>query len=183
MKRLAPIVLLAAMLSQNFGCAVFAGESQSDDADEALVLNLAANWKLANQRKAGNEQVLQYLPSGSNLHNPAELLTVTTISNVPSGRDAKTYILQVKQAMESAKGAGAFNWRMVKETPLDASCEYTLSGHGKIPDQHEIMRVIRGAGELHSVIYHFGKKTVSTPEKERAWEIINAVKLAPVTEP
>lgn len=37
-------------------------------------------------------------------------------------------------------------------SPQDSSCEYTFTGHSKIPGQLEIMRVLRGAGEIHSLI-------------------------------
>jgi hypothetical protein len=83
--------------------------------------------------------------------------------------------------MESAKELASFSWQMVKSTAEDSSCEYTFTGHSKIPDQLEIMRVIRGAGEIHSIIYHFGKANVPKAEKDRAWAIVNAVKLAPAS--
>lgn len=151
-----------------------------EDEDQALILNLAENWKLANKRSSGNEYVLQYLPQGADLRKPNEMITVTTVMD--SSRNAKTYILQVRDAMASVKGAGSFNWHMVKDSENDSSCEYSLSGNSKVPDQHEIMRVIRGAGELHAVIYHFGKRIISDVEKARAWSVVDGVKLAPVTE-
>ncbi|MBX9688372.1 MAG: hypothetical protein K2X27_16810 [Candidatus Obscuribacterales bacterium] len=139
-------ILMSLLLSTCFHSAMAADkaqESEEETQDEALVLNLPALWKLANKRHAGKEYVLQYLPQGADLKKPAEMLTVTTVMEVPSNLDAKTYILQVKQAMESAKANGIFSWKLIKESPTDCSCEYSLSGHSKIPDQYELMRVIR----------------------------------------
>jgi hypothetical protein len=109
------------------------------------------------------------------------MITVTTVSGIHPDKDAKTYMIQVRNAMESAKELASFSWQMVKSTAEDSSCEYTFTGHSKIPDQLEIMRVIRGAGEIHSIIYHFGKANVPKAEKDRAWAIVNAVKLAPAS--
>lgn len=179
------MAVLTALFCLTGNIKVAGGEQakETEDAeDEALVLNLAPNWRLANKRHAANEYVLQYLPIGADLKKPAELITVTTVMDAPASLDAKTYILQVKKAMDSVKQQAVFEWRLTKETAKDAASEYALSGHPKIPDQFEIMRVIRGSGELHSIIFHFGKRNVSDTEKERAWAVVNSVKLTPASE-
>jgi|LakMenEpi03Aug12_release.lakeMendotaPanAssembly.Ray.scaffolds.fasta_scaffold236932_2 hypothetical protein len=176
------ISLLLAGIVFSFGCSAAPSPAElSAPDDEALVLNLTDYWKLANKRQAGNEHVLQYLPTGADPRNPSEMITVTTVSGIHPDKDAKTYMIQVRNAMESAKELASFSWQMVKSTAEDSSCEYTFTGHSKIPDQLEIMRVIRGAGEIHSIIYHFGKANVPKAEKDRAWAIVNAVKLAPAS--
>jgi len=171
--------MLFLLLCLNVGALAGDKNADRDESDEALVISLAPNWKLANQRWVKNEHVVQYLPAGSDQENPVEMITITTVTGVAANQTAKNYIFQVRNAIESAKEGATLKWHLLSESGSDACCEYTLSGHLKVPNQHEIMRVIRGGAELHSIIYHFGKITISEAEHERALNFVNSVKLAP----
>lgn len=129
-------------------------------------------WAVAYQAQDDDQIIVEWTVNSEPVENWSELIT-GQVFFVDSQYSAQQFAeLMVNQISPNASD---FKMNFIKDTPDDVMLEWSHTGSGSWPAQHEVMRVFRGEDGLYRLAYTV-KESAFSESRYRHW--VDAVQRA-----
>ncbi len=121
-------------------------------------------WKQGFQANQSNQRLVEYVLEGETVENWSELVTAQLLLGVQEKSTLDEY-LKFSEKVLRGSAKGNVEWKVIRRGPKEVLYEWKLTNDPKIPDQHEIARVIVGREGFH--VLHYAAKTSKLPDDKR----------------
>ena len=132
-------------------------------------------WKEGYRGQQGDQYLVEFILEGQTAQTWTELVTVQVFPGAQARTSAKRMIEMMHQVM--ARTTSRLSWRELAAGERDGLYEWWGAGDPRVPDQHELVRILVGREGIH-VVHYAIKSGQLAPAKRQQWlRLLKSVRL------